>query len=449
MSTTLPCHRVSNRALQAKGILDAIEKAYQPDSPMFTLQFDNGSQTLILADSRHVQYWLDHDDHFTKEMNDTRSSSALGRIQLGQSLTFAHDGDEWRQLRALTTPTVNPKQPGLKQANEDAALWLSDCFSSQSIIGDLWPLCLEWATRCVLAPFLGSQIDTDTAIALTKRHQEVFFHLVEQAEYQDKAALYLDLHVQAFRSELALIIDKALHHAPPDDTTQLRQLAQRLDIQRHPEQLAFLTDLMMGNLLGSVDNPASTLQWCLVHLARHPKVIAQIRQESHNMAHRGWSIQRCPVTLAAIKECLRLSPVQPLVERCTARDIILDGVPIAKGTHVLFCSWLIHRNAQYWPHPDEFDIHRFTERQRPDPTQYFPFGIGPRTCVGMSLTLNQLAMALLVLCREHDWSLDQSVTSLQLRPEFKLNLRPRGPICIRTTLNKTSQSTPTTQEELL
>lgn len=308
MSTTLPCHRVSNRALQAKGILNAIEKAYQPDSPMFTLQFDNGSQILILADSRHIQYWLDHDDHFTKEMNDTRTSSALGRIQFGQSLTFAHDGDEWRKLRALTTPTVNPKQPDLKQANQEAAQWLRDCFYSQSIIGDLWTLCLEWATRCVLAPFLGTQFDTDTAIALTKRHQEVFFHLVQQAEHQDKAALYLDPCVQAFRSELTQIIDTALHHTNPDDTTQLRQLAQRLDIQRHPERIAFMTELLMGNLLGSVDNPASTLLWCLVHLAHHPEGIEQIRQESHNMSHRGWSIQRCPVTLAAIKECLRLSP---------------------------------------------------------------------------------------------------------------------------------------------
>ncbi|OTA14522.1 cytochrome P450 [Xenorhabdus vietnamensis] len=439
MSTTLHCHRVSNRTLQAKGILKAIEQAYRPDCPMFTLKFDNGSQILILADYRHVEYWLEHDDHFTKEMRNTRTSSALGRIQFGQSLTFAQDGEEWRQLRTLAMPTVNPKHPGLMQANQEAAQWLSECFSDIPVIDDAWSLCLEWATRCVLAPYLGHQTSVDTAIALIRHHQEVFFHLVQQAEHHDKAALYLDPRVHAFRTEIAQILDAALCHPDRDESTLLGQLAKHLDIEHNPAQKAFLTDFLMGNLLGSVDNPASTLLWCLIHLARNPEVIAQIRQESHNMAHRGWSIQRSPVTIAAIKECLRLSPVQPLVERCTSRNIILDGVTIAKGTHVLFCSWLIHRDPQCWPLPLEFDIERFMQRQRLNPAKYFPFGVGPRICAGMSLTLHQLVMCLLTLCRDHDWSLSETVTPLQLRPEFKLNLRPRGPISLHTTTDKTGQ----------
>lgn len=446
MSATLHCHRVSNRTLQTNGILKAIEQAYRPDRPMFALKFDNGSQILILANYRYVQYWLEHDDHFTKEMHNTRTSSTLGRIQFGRSLTFAQDGEEWRQLRTLTTPTVNPKHPSLMQANQEAAQRLSERFADSPTIDDAWPLCLEWAAQCVLAPYLGHHTSLDTTIALIRHHQEVFFHLMQQAEHHDKAALYLDPRVHAFRTEIAQVLDAALRHSQHDESTMLGLLAKRLDIEHNPEQKTLLTDLLMGNLLGSIDNPASTLLWCLIHLARNPKVIAQIRQESHNMAHRGWSIQRSPITMAAIKECLRLSPVQPLVERCTTRDINLDGVTITKGTHVLFCTWLIHRDPQCWPLPLEFDIGRFTQRQNFNPAKYFPFGGGPRICVGMSLALNQLVMCLLTVCRDHDWSLHETVTPLQLRPEFKLNLKPRGPISLNTTIDKTSQLIPSIQE---
>lgn len=439
MSATLDCHRVSNRTLQAKGILKVIEEVYQPDRPMFALEFENGSQILILADHRYVQYWLENDEHFTKDMHNTRTSSALGRIQFGQSLTFAQDGEEWRRLRTLTTPTLNPKQPYFMKANQKAALWLRDRFADTRTILDLWPLCLEWATQCVLAPFLGTSTSSEDAIRLVTHHQEVFLHLVQQAEHHNKVALHLDAKVHAFRVELAQVLDTALSPPHSHDNTVLGLLIDKLNIVHHPERKAILTDLLMGNLLGGIDNPASTLMWCLIHLASRPEVIAQIRQESINMEHRDWNIQSCPVTMAAIKESLRLSPVQPLIERTTLRDITLDGTTIAKGTHVLFCSWLVHRDPQCWPHPLEFDIGRFTLRQRLDPSKYFPFGVGPRICVGMSLTFHQLAMGLMTLCRHHNWSLNDTLTPLQLRPEFKLNLRPRGPISLNTTPNTMGQ----------
>ncbi|MEZ8273198.1 cytochrome P450 [Vibrio splendidus] len=441
MPAPLPIHRISNARLQSKGILKIIEEGYQHYPSIFCLQFEDNSELVILGEAQHIEYWENNNDHFSKNINKLPLSSAIGRMILGDTLTFAAEGDEWRNARKITTSILNPKRPILAESMEQAAQWLVNRLRSQEPTPDLWPLCLEWALRCVLTPFLGKSVPSEAIYQLVDTHQQLFFHLLQQSSEHEKVDMLLDQELQSFRESLFNIVESALEHSHLEPDTALSLLSTELNIDAEPGNTGSLVNIIMGNLLGSIDNPATSLMWTLVHLANNPQFIERIRCESYKIEGKTWSIQKCPETMALIKETLRLSPVQPLIERTTTKAIELDGIPLVKHTDVLFCPWLIHRNVNYWADPLTFDIDRFTQQGRIPPSKYFPFGIGKRHCAGLSLVFNQLAIVLLTLCRHCDFAFDGTLQPIHIRPEFKLNLRPRGPVSLCVSLpSKTHNS---------
>ncbi|MGI2908484.1 cytochrome P450 [Tolypothrix sp. VBCCA 56010] len=88
-----------------------------------------------------------------------------------------------------------------------------------------------------------------------------------------------------------------------------------------------------------------------------------------------------------VKEALRLYPAVPLFIRevFPGRSLTLGGYRIPEKTQIFISSWSFHRNPKHWQNPDAFVPERFTNV--PPPFHYFPFGAGPRQCIGMAFTL--------------------------------------------------------------
>ncbi|MDJ1181775.1 cytochrome P450 [Roseofilum casamattae] len=88
-----------------------------------------------------------------------------------------------------------------------------------------------------------------------------------------------------------------------------------------------------------------------------------------------------------VKEALRLYPAVPLFIRevISGQSVMLGGYTIPEKTQVFISSWSFHRNPNYWQNPNAFIPERFTNS--PPPFHYFPFGAGPRQCIGMAFTL--------------------------------------------------------------
>ncbi|MFN9811316.1 MAG: cytochrome P450, partial [Deltaproteobacteria bacterium] len=77
-------------------------------------------------------------------------------------------------------------------------------------------------------------------------------------------------------------------------------------------------------------------------------------------------------------------PPALIVRRETGGPITLAGRAVAAGTQVVVSPWLVHRDPRWWPRPEAFDPDRFlpeTSKTRPR-FAYFPFGGGPRVCIG-------------------------------------------------------------------
>jgi cytochrome P450 family 3 subfamily A len=100
-----------------------------------------------------------------------------------------------------------------------------------------------------------------------------------------------------------------------------------------------------------------------------------------------------------LSEVLRLYPSGPRTDRVTKNEITIKGVRIPKGMTIGVPIYALQNDPEIWPNPTKFDPERFTPEAKEgrNPFNYFPFGLGPRNCVGMRLALMELKMAMVFL----------------------------------------------------
>jgi cytochrome P450 len=96
-----------------------------------------------------------------------------------------------------------------------------------------------------------------------------------------------------------------------------------------------------------------------------------------------------PYAEQVVKESLRLYPPVWAFARVAARDRKIGGYPVRAGTSIAMSQWVMHRDARYFHRPGEFIPERWTDeftRQLPK-FAFFPFGGGPRVCIGSSFAM--------------------------------------------------------------
>ncbi len=146
--------------------------------------------------------------------------------------------------------------------------------------------------------------------------------------------------------------------------------------------------------LAAYENIARALTWTFLALARRPDVEAKVRAEVKQVlgdrapaADDAASLHYTEMTVA---ESMRLWPPTPLVSRIARQDDVLPtGARIRAGSKILLSPYVVQRNSDYYPDPERFLPERFGEEGRRDRPRYayFPFGGGPRICIGQPLAM--------------------------------------------------------------
>jgi len=132
---------------------------------------------------------------------------------------------------------------------------------------------------------------------------------------------------------------------------------------------------------------------------------------------------RLPLTSAVIDEAMRLYPPGWAFDRQAVDEDAIAGFRVPAGALVVVSPWVVHRDPRVWERPEEFDPTRFAPEQAAGRLRfaYFPFGGGPRICIGEELALVEARLILATtlrrfrLRRAPGWKIaaDPSVT---LRP---------------------------------
>ncbi len=134
-------------------------------------------------------------------------------------------------------------------------------------------------------------------------------------------------------------------------------------------------------------------------------------------------------TSRAIDETLRLYPPAFILLRSAREPVTFDGYRLPKGTVVTMPQFSLHRDPRFWDEPEAFRPARFEDGQGADRPEYayFPFGGGPRHCVGMRFARMELTLTLATIASH------VRLESVTTDVEFQMGatLKPADPVRLR------------------
>ncbi|MFD7625920.1 cytochrome P450 [Streptomyces sp. NPDC059851] len=199
---------------------------------------------------------------------------------------------------------------------------------------------------------------------------------------------------------------------------------------------AELRDQVLIFLLAGHETTATSLAFSLHLLGLHPEHQARAREEVVRVlgdrTPGAADLERLPYLTQVLKEAMRLYPAAPVIGRSSVAATEVAGHAIPAGADVIVAPWVTHRHPRYWPDAECFDPDRFTpeaEAQRPR-YAWFPFGGGPRACIGQHFSMLESVIALAMLLRAYEFeAVDTDVpvsAGITLRAEGPMRCRIRS-----------------------
>jgi cytochrome P450 len=190
-------------------------------------------------------------------------------------------------------------------------------------------------------------------------------------------------------------------------------------------------DEVLTLVLAGHETVANALTYAFVLLARNPAVAARMREEIEAVAGDGEIVpthfEKLVFTRAVLAESMRLYPPAWVLARTAKAAYTLQGHTIRKGSILFASQYVLHRDPRFFVDPEEFRPERFVNPVHPR-FSYFPFGAGPRQCIGEGFAWMEGVLVLATLWRTWDCEL-----LLREGPALDpaITLRTRGPVPMR------------------
>ena len=194
-----------------------------------------------------------------------------------------------------------------------------------------------------------------------------------------------------------------------------------------------IRDEVITFLLAGHETTALALSWAWRLLAENPQAERKLHEELDRvLGGRVPTVSDLPSLKYAegvIKESLRLYPPAWAMGRAAIESFELAGYQIPRGANVAMSQWVMHRDARFFPDPLRFDPDRWaSEATRKLPRfAYFPFGAGPRQCIGASFAMMEAVLLLATIARKFQPSL---VPGRPIEPVPSITLRPKDGIWV-------------------
>jgi cytochrome P450 len=188
-----------------------------------------------------------------------------------------------------------------------------------------------------------------------------------------------------------------------------------------------LRDEVMTLFAAGHETTANTLAWAWFLLSKHPEAEARLHEELGTVLDgRPPSVTDLPrlhYAESVINETLRVYPTVWMVGRENIEPLELGGYPIPVGTTVFMPQWVIHRDARWFDDPDVFRPERWEGGllQRMHRYAYFPFGGGPRICIGNNFALMESTLILATVAQKFRLRLADDA---RVTPLATMTLRP-------------------------
>lgn len=190
-----------------------------------------------------------------------------------------------------------------------------------------------------------------------------------------------------------------------------------------------LRDELMTIFLAGHETTANALSWTLYLLSQHPDVETKLFNEIDSViGNRNLTpgdFMKLTYTQNVIYESMRIYPPVYVIQREVAEDVVIGGYLFKKGDMILLSQYVMHHKPEYFDNPDSFKPERFENNfmKTLPPFAYFPFGGGPRVCIGNHFAVMEAVLVL--ACIAQRYRIRLAPDHHEVKPLPSITLRPK------------------------
>ena len=387
-------------------------------------------------------YLLNHPDHveYVLVRNNRNFIKSRGeRISLGflGSGLLTSEGSFWRRQRRLAQPAFHRDRINaygramVECAERMAANWRDG--ETRDVHRDMMRLTLEIVAKTLFGVRLGSAEFEEVGAALEVIARRftgrggVFFQVPEKVPTPG------NLRFRRAIGRLDTLIYGIIHErrASGEDAGDLLSMLLAVRDEETGEGMTDrqLRDEAMTVSLAGHETTANALSWTWHLLAGHPEVEGRLHEElDEALAGRQPTVEDLPRLRYAdmvVKESMRLYPPAWAFGRETLADCEIGGYQVPAGTQLIMSQWVMHRDPRYYEEPGKFRPERWGDGSTEGLPKYayFPFGGGPRLCIGQSFAKMEAVLLLATIAQQFRL---RSAPGWRVTTQPSITLRPKN-----------------------
>lgn len=353
---------------------------------------------------------------------------------VGQGL-LTSEGDLWKKQRQLIQPAFHKKYlSNLLGTIKDAIQLEYKRISIDEPI-NVFPILNDLAFQTVVKSLfttVADPADINRLQFITEDGQRMLVKELRQPYlgwwFKASGILkkHLDLTLEA-RQILKTIVNTRRNSSKKYDDLLTMLLEARYDDGSFMDEEQLIDEILILFTAGH-ETTSNALTFTFQLLAKHPewqeKIHGEIKSNTDVNDDLMTFVMKSKTCQQVIEEAMRLYPPAYFIDRVNVEEDHFGGKIFEKGSNLLFSIYEIHRHPKLWERPLEFLPQRFDDGSRKFSSHYFPFGAGPRKCIGNNFAMFEMIIAVTELIRNY-----------KIYPEFEtieitplITLKPKNAI---------------------
>ncbi|WP_035335625.1 cytochrome P450 [Dokdonia sp. PRO95] len=391
---------LANAGSILKNPLPFHKENFESKGDTFKLKLGFGNDVVFSRDPEFAKYALQKNQrNYGKSPIQTKDLAKY----VGRGLLTA-EGDHWKKQRKLIQPAFHKKQlaqllDAMHEVIKEELLRIETykAFDVFEVFNDL-------AFMTVVKALFKTDVDRDKINRLQYITEQAQKMLVKELRQPFKAWYFkyggpIDKHL-ALTQEARIILKELVQERKNSGDKPGDLLDMLLDSQYEDggfmEEEQLIDEILILFSAGH-ETTSNALTFTAELLARNPSWQDKIYEEyafaKANSTNLNEFLRNCNLTKQVLEESMRLYPPAYFIDRVNIEDDEHNGMKIPAGSNLLFSVVEIHKHKDFWDRADQFDPTRFDENAGMKHAAYFPFGAGPRMCIGNNFAMYEMILA--------------------------------------------------------
>ena len=343
------------------------------------------------------------------------------------------EGELWKRQRKLIQPGFHKKQLQYLLGSIQSAI-LSEyerIEPNESI--DIFPILNDLAFQTVVKSLFSSAADNKTIDRLqhiTEAAQRMLVRELRQPyliwwfKLSGTIQKYIDLTKEARGLLKGIVNQRRASNKRENDLLDMLLDARYEDGTAMDEEQ--LIDEILILFTAGHETTSNALTFTCQLLALHPEWQERIYKEAITLDADNADLMtiatQSRICQQVIEESMRLYPPAYFIDRVNKTEDSFNDLTFDADSNLLFSVYEIHRHPDLWENPEEFQPQRFSEGGRKYSSQYFPFGAGPRKCIGNNFAMFEMVIAISELLKQ--FRVEPDFKTIEITP--LITLKPKN-----------------------